>query len=162
MSDTENNNDTVDAGKNALSGGLASVMALKSSNPKYFFGGGAALLVLFIVMLTMGGDDEKVVVAAGGAPAKNLAVGQKYILKNPNSYDDKATVQLVPVPGTIAAYDESEDDAKNPCRKIVQGTPVSVMAFQDAYGKSNTFAQVKIEDGACKDKDGWVLSVDLQ
>ncbi|MEQ1636146.1 MAG: hypothetical protein ABL903_05600 [Methylococcales bacterium] len=163
MSDNEQSNETVEGAKKALSGGLASVMALKNSNPKVFMGGAAALLVIFVLMLSMGGgDDSPVVTAAGGTPAKNLAIGQKYVLRSPNSYDDKAIVQLVPVPGAIAAFDEAEGDAKNSCSKIPQGTHVSVMNFQDAYGKKNTFAQVKIEEGECKDKDGWVLSVDLQ
>ncbi|NOT85255.1 MAG: hypothetical protein HOP02_10870 [Methylococcaceae bacterium] len=162
MSNSEKSNEAVDGAKKALSGGLASIMALKSSNPKVFMGGAAALLLLFILMLTMGGDDKPAVIAAGGAPAKNLTVGQKYVLHSPNSYDDKAVVQLVPVPGTIAAFDEAEDEVKNSCRKILQGTHVSVMGFQDAYGKKDAFAQVKVEEGACKDKDGWVLAVDLQ
>lgn len=164
MSDSEKVSESIDEAKKSVSSGLASVMALKDSNPKVFFGGAAALLVVFVIILSLGGGDDATPIAngAGGTQAKNLAVGQQYTLKSPNSYDANAVVQLVPVPGTIAAYDEAEGDTKNSCNKIAQGTHVSVMSFQDAYGKKNTFAQVKIEEGPCKDKDGWVSSVDLQ
>lgn len=162
MSDNEQPNESVNTAKKALNDGLASAMQLKNNNPKVFFGG-LGLLLVFVLFLTLsGGDDSAVGVA--GKQAKNLAIGQKYILKSPNSYDEKATVQLVPVPGTIAAYDDgaTDEDGKNPCKSILQGTHVSIMAFQDAYGKKNSFSQVKIEEGPCKDKDGWVLSVDLE
>lgn len=160
MSDSDQPNESVDKAKKALSGSMASAMALKNSNPKVFFGG-LGLLLVFSAMLFMGGDDETPIASVGGKASKNVAIGQKYILKNPNSYDDKATIQLVPVPGTIAAYDESEDEG-NPCKKIPQGTHVSVVTLQDAYGKKDNFAEVKIEEGPCKDKTGWVLSFDLQ
>lgn len=152
--------ESVEEVQQAVSGGLSSVLALKESNPKVFFGG-IGLLLAVVLLLAMSGGEETPVVS--GKQAVNLAIGKQYILKSPNSYDDKATIQLLPVPGTIAAYDDgaSEED-KNPCKAIVQGTHVSVMNFQDAFGKKNTFAQVKIEEGVCKDKDGWVLAVDLE
>lgn len=153
--------ESVGEAQQAVSGGLKSLLAMKESNPKVFFGG-IGLLLAAVLLLAMSGGEETTVMS--GKKAVNLAIGKQYILKSPNSYDDKATIQLLPVPGTMAAYDDgaSEEDGKNPCKAIVQGTHVSVMNFQDAFGKKNTFAQVKIEEGVCKDKDGWVLAVDLE
>lgn len=175
MSENEQPNETIEELKESVeevkesaaevqktvSSGLSSVLAMKESNPKVFFGG-LGLLLVFVALIAMSGGEEEPSTLSN-KQAVNLAVGKQYILKSPNSYDDKATVQLLPVPGTIAAYDDgASDDDKNPCKAIVQGTHVSVMSFQDAFGKKNTFAQVKVEEGSCKDKDGWVLSVDLQ
>jgi hypothetical protein len=163
MSNNEKSNELLENAKKTATDGLASILALKESNPKVFFGGVGGLAVLLLILMMSGGEEATSVVnGAGGTQAKSLAIGQQYILKSPNSYDSNATVQLVPVPGTIAAYDEAEGDEKNSCRKISQGTHVSIMNFQDAYGKLNTFAQVKIEEGPCKGKDGWVVSIDLQ
>lgn len=162
MSEIEKN-DAADKAKNAVGNALASAMALKESNPKVFYGavGGVVLLLLFMMMGGGGSADKPKLVT--GDVVKNLSVGQKYVLKSPNSFEPDATIKLVPVPGTVAAYDDSEEE-ENPsaCRRIKQGTPVSVMALSDAYGKKDAFAQVKIEDGDCKGKDGWALSVDLQ
>jgi len=36
------------------------------------------------------------------------------------------------------------------------------MEFSDAYGKKKMFVKVKIVNGECKDKDGWVLAIDVQ
>lgn len=162
MSEIEKN-DAADKAKNAVGNALASAMALKESNPKVFYGavGGVVLLLLFMMMGGGGSADKPKLVT--GDVVKNISVGQKYVLKSPNSFEPDATIKLVPVPGTVAAYDDSEEE-ENPsaCRRIKQGTPVSVMALSDAYGKKDAFAQVKIEDGDCKGKDGWALSVDLQ
>jgi hypothetical protein len=163
MSNTEKSNESIAAAKNAATNALSSILALKDSNPKVFFGGVGALVIVILFSMMSGGDDGKAK-SLGSPVSKNLAVGQKYLLQNPNSFDKGATIRLVPVPGTIAAYDESENDGVEgaECKDIQQGTPVSILNFEDAYGKKNHFAQVKIEDGKCKDKTGWVLSFDLQ
>jgi hypothetical protein len=84
-------------------------------------------------------------------------------LKSANAYDKDATVRLVSVPGAIAAYDDTEAaDRSGACQHIIQGTPVSVVELQDAYGKKNTYSKVQIEEGECKGSSGWVLSVDVQ
>jgi hypothetical protein len=138
---------------------LSAILSLKEKNPKVFFGAIGGIVVLLILIMS-GGDDAKVVT---GPTIKNLAIGQKYVLKSANSYDSAATVRLVAVPGAIAAYDDTEEaDRSTPCQHIPQGTPVSVLELQDAYGTKNAFVKVLIEDGDCKGKDGWALAIDVQ
>ena len=138
---------------------VATLMALKDDNPKVFFGAIGGIVMLFGVMMMGGGHDP----ALSGPTLKNLAVGQKYVLKSANSYDSAAAVRLVAVPGAIAAYDDTEEaDRKTPCQHISQGTPVTVTELQDAYGTKNAFVKVLMEDGECKGKDGWALAIDVQ
>jgi hypothetical protein len=138
---------------------VATLMALKENNPKVFFGAIGGVALLLGVMMMSGGGEQKL----EGPKIKNLAVGQKYVLKSANSYDQAATVRLVAVPGAIAAYDDTEEaDRKTPCQHIPQGTPVTVTELQDAYGTKNAFVKVLIDDGECKDKDGWALAIDVQ
>ncbi len=141
-------------------GNIVSLMLqLKEKNPKVFFGAIGGVVLLLILMMS-GGEQAKPI---SGPTIKNLAVGQKYVLKSANSYDPAATVRLVAVPGAIAAYDDTEETDRNtPCQHIVQGTPVSVLELQDAYGTKNAFVKVQIESGECKGKDGWALAIDVQ
>lgn len=155
-------NEALNNAKNTASNILATALALKESNPKVFFGGVGAVAVLLLIIFS-GGDNSAIKPPLGSPGAKNIAIGQKYTLQSPNSFEKDAVIKLVPVPGTIAAYDDTEEeDAPNACRKIKQGTPVTVMNLSDAYGKKDAFAQVKVEDGECKGKDGWALTIDLQ
>lgn len=164
MSNTEKPSASLAAAKNAVSNVISSILALKDSNPKVFFGGLGALVVIILFIMLSGGDEPGKPAITGGAANKNLAIGQKYILHNPNSFDKEATIRLVPVPGTIAAYDDAENEKAEggECKDVPQGTSVSIINFEDAYGKKNAFAQIKIEEGKCKDKTGWVLAFDLQ
>lgn len=138
---------------------LAKAMALKESNPKVFFGaiGGAVLLLLILMM--DGGSSGTI----SGPVIKNLAVGQRYTLQSANAYDKNATVRLVSVPGTMAAYDDTEEaDRNGACQHMPQGTPVTVVELQDAHGKKNVYSKVQIEEGECKGNTGWALSIDVQ
>lgn len=156
----ENPSSTEAAAKNKIGEILAGVMKLKESNPKVFFGAVGGVVLLIIIAAMSGGDKKP---ALPKNMAKNIVVGQKYVIKSANSYDSNSTVRLVAVPGTIAAYDDSEeDDLKSPCKHITQGTPVIAKATQDAYGKKDAQIQVKILEGECKDFEGWVLSIDLE
>ena len=138
---------------------VTSILNLKENNPKIFFGAIGGTVALLLVLMMSGGDEKRI----QGPTIKNLAVGQKYILKSANSYDTGATVRLVAVPGAIAAYDDTEEaDRNTACQHIPQGTPVSVLELQDAYGTKNAFVKVKIEEGDCKDRDGWALAIDVQ
>ena len=150
-------NDSSAAAK--VSNVISVVLALKEKNPKVFFGAIGGIVVLLIIMMS-GGDNAKPV---SGPVIKNLAVGQKYVLKSANSYDPAAKVRLVAVPGAIAAYDDTEEADRNvPCQHITQGTAVTVVELQDAYGTKNAFVKVQIENGDCKGKDGWALAIDVQ
>jgi hypothetical protein len=111
--------------------------------------------------MTMGDNSSKPTIS--GPVLKDLAVGQRYVLKSANAYDPAATVRLVATPGAIAAYDDTEEkDRAGACQHIVQGTPVSVLDFADAYGKQKTYAKVRIEDGECKGHEAWALAIDIQ
>ena len=138
---------------------MATLMSLKENNPKVFFGGLGGVGLLLVLAMSGGGSSNTVT----GPTMKNLAVGQRYTLKSANAYDPSATIRLVSVPGTIAAYDDTEEaDRNGVCQHMPQGTPVTVLDLSDAYGKKNTYAKVKIEDGSCKGNEGWALSIDVQ
>jgi hypothetical protein len=151
--------ESTDSAKDKLGGIITMIMSLKEKNPKVFFGAIGGVVLLLILMMS-GGSDVK---PMSGPTIKNLVIGQKYVLKSTNSYDPAATVRLVGVPGAIAAYDDTEEADRNAaCQHIPQGTSVSVIEFQDAYGTKNAFVKVKMEEGSCKDKDGWALAIDVQ
>jgi hypothetical protein len=146
---------TTEAAKNVLE----SFLALKDSNPKVFFGaigGVAAILALF---LFSGGSNPKLPVHQ----SKPVVVGQNYVLKSANAYDQNATIRLVAVPGSMAAYDDTEEnDRDGGCKHIAENTPVKVTQSQDAYGKKDVFVEVEMLSGECEGKKGWALSINLQ
>ncbi len=137
---------------------VASVLALRESNPKVFYGGLGGI-VLLLVLLLSGGSDSKLV----AHQSKPIVVGQNYVLKGANAYDPNATIRLVSVPGSMAAYDDTEEaDRDGSCKHIAEGTPVKLIQSQDAYGKKDVFAEVEMTTGECEGKRGWALSVNLQ
>jgi hypothetical protein len=151
---------TVDSASNSIKNLISSLLSLKENNPKVFFGGIGGIAVLLIIMMMSGGGSKPIV---SGPVLKDLAVGQRYVLKSANAYDPAATVRLVSTPGAIAAYDDTEEaDRTGVCQHIPQGTPVSVLDFADAYGKQKAYAKVKIEAGECKGNEGWALAIDIQ
>jgi len=161
MSNEENAKKTVDAAKETAGKLFSSMMSLKEKNPKVFFGVIGGVVLLLIVMMMSGGDSGFV----SGPSAKNLVAGQRYVLKNPNTYEIESPIQLLAVPGAIAAFDDSEDVEKGKvesCRRIAQGTPITIVDFQDFAGKKNAFVKVQVEDGDCKGSSGWVLAIDVQ
>jgi hypothetical protein len=160
MNNEDNVNKTVDSLKTTISNQLSVFMALKEKNPKAFYGIIIAVALPILLIMMSGGDPKPTV---SGPSIKDLAIGQKYSLKAPNTVDPSATIRLVPVPGTLAAYDDSEEeDRKTPCQHMPIGTPVEVMEFSDFGGNKKMFVKVKVTDGECKDKDGWVLAIDVQ
>lgn len=159
MSNEENVKKSVESAKTIAINQIAAFMGLKEKNPKAFYGILAVVVLLILILMMSGGKSNSV----SGPSIKELAVGQKYVLKSPNTVDPSATVRLVPVPGTLAAYDDSEEEDRNAvCQHMPQGTPVEVMEFSDFAGKRKMFVKVKVADGECKDKDGWVLAIDVQ
>lgn len=159
MADEQNTNQSPDVASASSKGLTASLLELKENNPKVFFGAIGGILILVAIVIFSGGGSNPIPTAA----PKNLVIGQKYTLKNPNAYEVASPIRLVTVPGAIAAYDDSEDETKKEaCRQIQQGAAVLLTELQDAYGKKNVFSKVKIEDGDCKGSEGWVLSIDVQ
>lgn len=142
---------------------LASALTLQKEKPKLFYGAVGGLALLFLIALFSGGGDSSSPAVTGTA-IKDLVIGQKYILEGPNAYDKNATIRLVAVPGTIAAYDDTdEEDRMGNCKHMPAGTPVSILSFQDAYGKKNAFSNVQIEsEGECKGHTGWTLSINIK
>ena len=136
---------------------LASVLALSEANPKVFYGGVAGVLLLLIFMFS-GGSDAKLPVHQ----SKAVVVGQNYLLKSANAYDPNATIRLVSVPGSMAAYDDTEENDREGCKHIPDGTPVKVVQSQDAYGKKDVFVEVEMTSGECEGKRGWALAINLQ
>ncbi|MDD5319726.1 MAG: hypothetical protein PHD43_03760 [Methylococcales bacterium] len=151
---------TVDSAKYSISNLISSLLSLKEKNPKVFFGGIGGIVILLIIMMMSGGSSKPTLT---GPVLKDLAVGQRYVLKSANAYDPAATVRLVSTPGTIAAYDDTEEtDRTGACQHMPQGTPITVLDFADAYGKQKAYAKVKIEEGECKGNEGWALAIDVQ
>jgi hypothetical protein len=161
---TEETNPTVDSttsAANTPSSFISSFLSLKETNPKVFFGSIGGIVVLIVLMMSMGGSSSKPPLS--GPVLKDLVIGQQYTLKSANSYDPSATVRLVGTPGTIAAYDDTEEaDRSGACQHMAQGTPVSVLEFADAYGKQKAYAKVRVESGDCKGNEAWALAIDIQ
>jgi hypothetical protein len=159
MNNEDNVNKTVDSLKTTVSNLLATYMGLKEKNPKAFYGILLAVILPILFIMMSGGEPKSV----SGPTIKDLVIGQKYVLKSPNTVDPTATIRLVPVPGTLAAYDDSEEeDRKAVCQHMPQSTPVEVMEFSDFGGNKKMFVKIKVVEGECKDKDGWVLAIDVQ
>lgn len=161
MSNEENAKKAVDSAKNIAGNLISAALRLKEKNPKVFFGaiGGIAILIIFSMM--SGGGDNGAPSLPSGTTLKNLEVGQRYVLKSANTYDPSATVRLVGAPGTLAAFDDTEEaDRTGTCQHFKQGTPVKVLRTQEAIGTE--FAEVSIEEGECKGKTGWALAIDVQ
>jgi len=147
------------AGAAAASNALASFLALQESNPKVFYGAIGGVVLLLLIVLFGGGSEAKLPVHQ----SKPVVIGQSYVLKSANAHDPAATVRLVSVPGSMAAYDDTEEnDREGSCKHIAQGTPVKVTQSQDAYGKKDVFVEVEMLNGECEGKKGWALAINLQ
>jgi hypothetical protein len=144
---------------NPVTGILASVMSLKENNAKVFYGAVAGVVGVVLMLAMLGGSEKTL---PSSAP-KNLASGQKYTLQSPNAAaedGEKTIIRLVATPGAIAAFDDDENKTEE-CRKFPEGTHVTVLDKQDAFGKKDVFAKVQIDEEICNGTIGWVLAVNL-
>jgi hypothetical protein len=132
------------------------LLSLKQSNPKVFYGGAGVIAVVILVMIMSGNSDN-----ISEPKIKELMPGQTYTLKNPNSYGDNPTTELVAEPGTTAAYDRSEENNAIVCQ-APNGTKVKIKNFADAFGKRNLFAQVEVQSGECAGKIGWTMVANIE
>jgi hypothetical protein len=156
---TQNLNAAGESAKNAAGNILNTFLELKESNPKVFFGIIGGVVLGLVLLFSGGGSDAKLPIHQ----SKPVIVGQSYVLKSANAYDQNATIRLVAVPGSMAAYDDTEEnDREGGCKHILQGTPVKVVQSQDAYGKKDVFVEVEMQSGECEGKKGWALAVNLQ
>ncbi|MBM3413252.1 MAG: hypothetical protein FJY19_07775 [Bacteroidetes bacterium] len=160
MSEEEKVTATAESVKTTVGNHIATFLGLKEKNPKLFYGIIAVIGIPLLLIMFSGGESRPTV---SGPTVKDLAVGQKYVLKAPNAVDANATVRLVTAPGELAAYDDSEEaDRKGTCQHMPQSTPVEVLEFSGFGGMQKKFVKVKVMDGECKDKTGWVLDIDVQ
>lgn len=149
-------NESIESAKNAANNILANLMALKESNPKVFFGGIGGLALVILLLMMSGGSDPKM------PSHKNVdvAAGQSYVLKSANSYDSNAPIRMVSVPGSMAAFDETEEEDRAPCKHLTEGTQVKAVQVEKTnYGN---YAKVEVTSGECNGKSGWVLTIDMQ
>lgn len=145
------------AGQNTL----ASLLALKESNPKVFYGGIGAVALVVLVLMLSGGSDKKL----PAHQAKAMVPGQSYVLKSPNTYDPNATIRLVAVPGSMAAYDDTEEnDREGGCKHMPQNTPVKLVQSQsDITDKSVVWVEVEMTGpGECQGRRAWTSAINLQ
>ncbi|OAI18423.1 MULTISPECIES: hypothetical protein [Methylomonas] len=140
---------------------LATILALKESNPKVFYGGVGGVALLLLLMIFSGGSNPKLPVHQ----QKPLVVGQSYVLKSPNTYDPNATVRLVGVPGSLAAYDDTEEnDRDGACKHMPMNSPVKLLQIQnDTTDKNLVWAEVEITaSGECQGRRAWTSGINLQ
>lgn len=154
-------NESVAAAQQAASNLVATLLALKDSNPKVFFGGVGAVVLVLLMLFMSGGSDGTL----PARQAKSLAPGQSYVLKNPNSYDPAATIRLVAVPGSMQAYDDTEEnDREGACKHMPQNTPVKLVQTQvDTADKKVLWVEIEIlAAGECMGKKAWTSAINLQ
>ncbi len=138
---------------------VSKLLALKDDNPKVFFGGIGAVVVLLLVVLMSSGSSKNVPTFK----QTPIVIGNEYKLQGANNSAPEATVRLVAVPGSMAAFDDTEEDDRSGCKHMPQGTRVKVLQTQAAYGKEDAFVQVEIlEEGECQGQKGWALGIDLK
>ena len=138
---------------------VSKIMAFKDSNAKVFYGVIAAIVLAILFMLFSGGSSNKPIPATRSV---NLSIGSTYALKGINSYGSNAKIRLVAVPGSMAAYDESEKDGSTgTCKEMPEGTKVKLLQIQEAFGGAK-FVEVEILNvSQCAGKKGWASSNNL-
>ncbi len=150
--------DVVETEEEAVESSVPPLMKLKEEKPAVFFGGIAGIL-LVLAFFMFSGDDDKVV-----RQFKQTAVslGGTYTLRAPNALDgNNVSLKILKIPGQMSAFDNKDDVT---CSAPV-GTSVTVRGFQDAFGTSQMFVQVEInqEIADCRQGvKGWTLKNNLK
>lgn len=165
MSDSEKTNSeaspsAADEAKKTTTSLVTTALELKQANPKLFFGGIAGVVVLLLLVMSIGGGSDT---ATATKAIKDHVVGQNYVLRGANSSDANGKIRIVQVPGSVAAFDDTDEDPKEQaCNHLAAETQVKALGFQDFAGKKNAFVNVEILSGNCKGKKGWALAIDVQ
>lgn len=138
---------------------VSKIMAFKESNAKVFFGIIAAVVLAILYMLFSGDSSNKPIPATRSV---NLSIGNTYTLKGINSYGTNAKIRLVAVPGSMAAYDETEKEGNTgTCKEMPEGTKVKLLQIQEAFGGAK-FVELEILNVAeCAGRKGWASSNNL-
>ena len=134
------------------------LMKLKQDNPIAFFGGIAGV-VLVVILFMLSGEE-----GVGQQKQVAISMGNTYTLQAPNSLDGaNATLKILKVPGQMSAFDNDSDDDVT-CTAPV-GTSVTVRDSQDAFGTSQMFVQVEVNQAVndCRaGVKGWTVRNNLK
>lgn len=149
--------EAVEAVEDAVEKAKPPLMKLKEENPKVFYGAIVGILVVLGFIFLSGG---------GGSVKQNVqtavSIGQTYTLKAVNSVgENKTNLKILKEPGSITSFDNSELIVCN----APGGTSVIAKEFRDAFGKSQLFVKVEIqqEAGDCpQGAQGWTLKNNLK
>ncbi len=147
--------DAVDAVEEAVDNAKPALMKLKEENPKVFYGAIAGIVIVLGFIFLSGGSKS----VKQHAPTA-VSIGQSYTLKAPNSVGE-TTLKILKVPGSMASFDNPEDVVCN----APAGTLVTARGFQDAFGKSQLFVQVEIQQEVADCRQGakgWTLKNNLK
>ncbi len=165
MSDSEKTNaetstEAVSEATKPVNSLVTTALELKQANPKLFFGAIGGVVVLLLLAMGMGGGSDSVTPSKA---MKDHVAGQNYVLRGANSSDANGKIRIVQVPGSVAAFDDSDEDPKEQaCNHLAAETQVKALGFQDFAGKKNAFVNVEVLSGNCKGKKGWALAIDVQ
>ncbi len=165
MSDSEKNDaqpsvTTTDEAVKTANSLATTALNLKQSNPKLFFGGIAGGVVLLLLVMSIGGGSDS---TPATKAIKDHVAGQNYVLRGANSSDANGKIRVVQVPGSVAAFDDTDEDPKEQaCNHLAAETQVKALGFQDFAGKKNAFVNIEVLSGNCKGKKGWALAIDVQ
>lgn len=136
----------------ALGTAAKSIDSLKKLDPKIQIAIGVGVLVFGWLIFSPSGD-------SGQQTIVDTQKGQSYIVENPNGN----TVKLTKAPGvsggmTDSAEDEGIDDS---IVCLVKGGPHGIVEDITLGGLGLRFVKVKITEGTCKDKSGWISAINL-
>jgi len=147
--------EAVEAVEEAVDSSVPPLMKFKEEKPALFFGGIAGIVAV-IGLFALSGDDDSV------RQHKQIAVsaGNVYTLQAPNALTD-TSLKILKIPGQMSSFDNEDDVTCN----APSGTKVTVKGFQDAFGVSQMFVQVEInqEVADCRQGvKGWTLKNNLK
>jgi len=148
--------ETVEAVEEAMENSVPPLLKLKSENPALFFGGIAGVVVAIVLFMLSGDEDE-----VGQHKQADMSLGSIHTLQAPNSLGaSNVSLKILKIPGQMSAFDNDDDVT---CNAPI-GTSVTVRGFQDAFGTSQMFVQVEInqEIADCRQGvKGWTLKNNL-
>jgi hypothetical protein len=147
--------ETIETVEEVVDNSIPPLIKFKNNNPALFFGGIAGvILVLFLFMLSGDNVQEPKQVA--------ISLGGTYTLQAPNALEPgKVSLKILKIPGQMSAFDNDDDVT---CHAPV-GTSVTARGFQDAFGTSQMFVQVEINQKIADCRQGvkgWTLKNNLK
>jgi len=147
--------EVVEAVEEAVESSVPPLMKLKQEKPAVFFGGIAGIVVV-LGLFALSGDDDSV----RQHKQVDVSVGNTYTLQAANALTE-TSLKILKIPGQMSAFDNDDDVTCS----APSGTQVTVKGFQDAFGVSQMFVQVEInqEVADCRQGvKGWTLKNNLK